>query len=166
MCTYKKQHASIAPRGGFRVPAKGDSPWKSNKTLGGCNPLPFQVSPIGIIPKKHKPNKWRLIADLSSPKDKSVNDGIATEWSTLGYATMDHLAALICKLGRGVLLVKADIKEAYRMVPVHPHDRWLLGMQWELTGRGDCMWTQCSPLAYGLPLKYSQQWLMQPSGSW
>ena len=97
----------------------------------GAAPAPFQVSPIGIIPKKHKPNKWRLIVDLSSPKDRSVNDGIAIEWSTLGYATIDHLALLIHKLGRGTLMVKADIKEAYRMVPVHPHDRWLLGMKWE-----------------------------------
>ena len=33
--------------------------------------------------------------------------------------------------GRGCLLVKADIKEAYRMVPVHPEDQYLLGVQWK-----------------------------------
>jgi len=33
--------------------------------------------------------------------------------------------------GKGSLLVKADIKEAYRMVPVHPEDQHLLGVEWE-----------------------------------
>ena len=32
--------------------------------------------------------------------------------------------------GRGALVVKADIKEAYRMVPVHPEDQPLLGILW------------------------------------
>ena len=32
------------------------------------------TSPFGVIPKKHKPNKWRLILDLSSPEGFSVND--------------------------------------------------------------------------------------------
>ena len=26
--------------------------------------------------------------------------------------------------------MKADIKEAYRIVPVHPQDQWLLGVAW------------------------------------
>ena len=43
---------------------------------------------------------------------------------------MDHLASLVT-FGRGALLVKADIKEAYRMVPVHPHDQHLLGVSWQ-----------------------------------
>ena len=29
--------------------------------------LGVHSSPIGIIPKKNKPNKWRLIVDLSAP---------------------------------------------------------------------------------------------------
>ncbi len=33
--------------------------------------------------------------------------------------------------GRGALLAKCDLKSAYRNVPVHPHDRWLLGMLWD-----------------------------------
>lgn len=73
-----------------------------------------QISPIGLIPKK-TPNKWRLIVDLSSPKGASVNDAINTAWSSLTYATVDHLAALVLEKGRGAMLVKADIKEAYRM---------------------------------------------------
>ena len=32
-------------------------------------------SPIGVIPKKHLANGWRLIMELSSPLGQSVNDG-------------------------------------------------------------------------------------------
>ena len=34
------------------------------------------------------------------------------------------------ELGHGSLLAKIDIKSAYRLIPVHPHDRKWLGMQW------------------------------------
>ena len=37
----------------------------------------------------------------------------------------------ILRLGQGTLMAKADIKQAYRMVPVHPDDRHLLAVQWE-----------------------------------
>ena len=90
----------------------------------------IQMSPIGAIPKKNKPGKWRLITDLSSPLGASVNDGISKEYSSVRYTSVDHLASLIITEGRGALLVKADIKEAYRMVPVHPSDQLLLGIGW------------------------------------
>jgi len=45
--------------------------------------------------------------------------------------SVDHLAALIDSAGRGSYMVKADIKEAYRMVPVPPDDQHLLGMHWD-----------------------------------
>ena len=88
------------------------------------------ISPLGLVPKKNKPGKWRLIMDLSSPPGESVNDGISSELSSVSYTSLDHLASLVLLLGRGSLLVKADIQEAYRMVPVHPQDQPLLGVQW------------------------------------
>ncbi len=38
-----------------------------------------------------------------------------------------------CNLGHwsGAELAKIDIKSAYHIVPVHPGDRWLLGMSWQ-----------------------------------
>ena len=90
----------------------------------------IHISPMGMIPKKNRPGKWRLIVDLSSPKGASVNDGISATWSSLAYTTVDHLAEIILSMGRGAYMVKADIKEAYRMVPVHPSDRDLLGVRW------------------------------------
>jgi len=49
----------------------------------------------------------------------------------LAYASVDHLAGLVMSAGRGSFLVKADIKEAYRIVPVHPEDQHFLGVYWE-----------------------------------
>ena len=56
----------------------------------------LQTSPLGLVPKKNKPGKWRLIVDLSSPKEGSVNGGINTELLSLSYASVDHLAANSC----------------------------------------------------------------------
>ena len=57
--------------------------------------------------------------------------------SSLSYASVDHLAALVASSGKGYFLGKADTKEAYRMVPVHPQDQHLLGVKWESTVYSD-----------------------------
>jgi hypothetical protein len=37
----------------------------------------------------------------------------------------------VLRQGRGSELAKIYVKSAYRTVPIHPDDRWLLGMRWE-----------------------------------
>ena len=88
-------------------------------------------SPFGVVPKKSKPDAWRLIVDLSSPEGHSVNDGIGKELATLTYVSIDEVMEQVLQSGRGALLAKMDIKQAYRNVPVHPDDRTLLGMSWK-----------------------------------
>ena len=98
----------------------------------GSEPRGTQISPIGAIPKKkNQPGKWRLITDLSFPAGTSVNDAISKELSSLKYTSVDHLSSLILSEGKGAFLVKADIKAAYRMVPVHRDDQSLLGVLWD-----------------------------------
>ena len=65
------------------------------------------------------------------PEDHSVNDGINPEWCSLTYVTVDAATRAISRSGRGTVLAKVDIKSAYRIVEVHPEDRWLLGFQWD-----------------------------------
>ena len=43
---------------------------------------------------------------------------------------MDYLNSIIISVGKGTLLVKVDIKEVYRMVPVNPDDQPLLAVEW------------------------------------
>ena len=53
---------------------------------------------------------------------------------------VDELVQQILHLGRGCQLAKIDIESAFRIVPVHPHDRHLL------CGTRPCTWIQYSPL--------------------
>jgi len=87
------------------------------------------ISRFGVIPKGHT-GKWRLIVDLSHPQDHSVNDGIPKSLCSLKYVTIDEAIKGIIQLGHGTLLAKIDIKSAFRLLPVHPADRHMLGMRW------------------------------------
>ncbi len=89
-----------------------------------------QLSRVGIVPKGHNTGKWRIITDLSFPDGCSVNDGISPQLCSLQYTSIDKIAAAALALGRGTLLAKIDIKAAYRLIPVHPSDRPLLGIKW------------------------------------
>ena len=99
---------------------------------------PFRVSQLGVVPKK-VPGEFRLIHHLSFPKGSSVNDGISSEHTSVGYATIDDAVKLIKSTGQGCFLAKTDIKNAFRIIPIHPEDYGLLGMQW----RGLCYYDRC-----------------------
>ncbi len=88
------------------------------------------VSPCGVRPKS-EPGKWRLIVDLSLSTGASVNDGIDPTLCSLTYVRVDDIVDTVLQLGRGSLLAKMDIKAAYRIIPVNPVDRLLLGKRWE-----------------------------------
>ena len=116
----------------------------------------LQVIRFGVIPKG-KTGKWWLIVDLSSPEGASVNDGIDPCLCSLTYVTVDDTAQSVVGAGRGSFLEKADVKQAYSMVPVHPEDQLLLGMVWD-----DSLFVD-SALPFGLrsaPLK----WLIRQEG--
>ena len=72
-----------------------------------------------------------MIVNLSAPTEASVNDGIKKELCSLAYTSVDVVAKEIVRLGSGTVLATMDIKQAYRVVPVHPDDRWLLGVTWQ-----------------------------------
>ena len=75
--------------------------------------------------------------DLSFPKGASVNDGIEPEVCAIRYTSVDVACWRIVALGRGTIMAKFDVQGAFRTVPVHPHDRWLLGMC-SLGGKNVC----------------------------
>ena len=94
-------------------------------------PLPnLQVSSFGVIPKWGQVGKWHLIVDLSSPTGSSVNDGIEPEKFTLHYIKVDKVIQLVSQFETGALMAKFDVEATYHNVPVHPLDRYRLGMKW------------------------------------
>ncbi len=95
-------------------------------------PFPnFQVSPIGLVPKKHSA-KFRTIFHLSFPKSgtASINASISKDDFSLQYVTIYNAIEGIKCLGQGCFLAKTDIEAAFRLIPVHPDDYELLGMHW------------------------------------
>ena len=92
--------------------------------------LQLHISRLGVVPK-HTPGQWQLIVDLSFPEGHSMNNQISKFLCSLSYVSVAQAANLVARMGRGTLLAKVDIRSAYRILPIHPDDRWLLGMEWE-----------------------------------
>ena len=90
----------------------------------------IHINRFGVIPKANQPGKWRLIVDLSHPEKGSINAGLDPTVCSLEYASVDDAVDIIWQMGRGTVLAKVDLESAYRMVPIHPDDRPLLGMEW------------------------------------
>ena len=88
-----------------------------------CNPLGARVKPDGSV---------RIILDLSQPDGGSVNAFIDPDRFSLQYTTMDQaIAALFAAGPHGALMAKADLKHAFRLIPVRPSQWWLLGFCWD-----------------------------------
>ena len=81
---------------------------------------------------------------MSSPKGASVNDHLKRRLTHVAYASVSDAVILMHELGRGSLLAKVDIRDAYRIVPIHPHDRPFLGVLWQ-----DSIYVDCQ-LPFGL----------------
>lgn len=94
----------------------------------------YRVSPIGIATGKYS-GKKRLIIDLSSPHNSanhmSINDLIDKEQCTLNYVKIDDAIKTICEFGKGALLSKFDIQDAFKHCPIRK-DQWhLFLVKWE-----------------------------------
>ncbi|XP_074539253.1 uncharacterized protein LOC141800545 [Halichoeres trimaculatus] len=97
-------------------------------------PFPvFRTSPIGVATRKYS-GKKRLIFDLSAPRSgpiMSVNSLIPPVPFSLHYSTVDNAIKLIKIAGRGAWLSKADITDAFKIVPIHPSQWHLFGVKWD-----------------------------------
>lgn len=104
----------------------------------------FRVSPLGVVPKK-VPGEFRMIHHLSFPKGSSVNDGILPENSSVHYSTIQEAIRYVTSVGRNCYLAKTDIKNAFRIIPVHPDKYPILGICWDdLYYYDKCMPMGCS----------------------
>lgn len=90
----------------------------------------FVTSPIGAVPKK-KPGVFRLIHHLSYPDEESINAGIEKHFKQVSYHNVDMAIAAIMRLGSGCFVAKTDIKNAFRLLPVHPSSYHLLGFRFQ-----------------------------------
>lgn len=93
--------------------------------LGPFTKVPFavfRINPIGIVEGKYSKKK-RLIVDLSAPHNndghQSLNELMNKEDYSLYYVTIDHAIKIIQTLGPGSWLCKADITDAFKLIPIH-----------------------------------------------
>ena len=104
---------------------------QAGRIAGPFDAPPFtdlRCSGLGLVPKDG--DSWRLIFHLSAPAGASVNDYISPDEFSLQYHTIDDAISILVRLGPNALMAKADIKNAFRLCPVHPCDWPLLGMRW------------------------------------
>jgi hypothetical protein len=90
--------------------------------ITGSLPSSFFCSSLGLTPKKRdgKQTGWRMIFNLSCPHRQSVNNGIPWEFGTLQYESFQHALHLIAQAGPNSLLLKKDLKTAFRQVSISP----------------------------------------------
>ena len=81
--------------------------------------LPTMNSILITAKPKSTPGKWRLIVDMSSPEEVSVNDGVKESLCSLSYMTIMDVTKDVAVFGRGMSMAKVDIMNTYRVVPVH-----------------------------------------------
>ena len=101
----------------------------------GPFPTPFlpnsKISPLDIRPKK-EPGSFRLIHNLSYPYDESsLNFNIPEASSTVKYETINDAIRKVRLCSPSAYMAKADIAEAYRLIPLHPSQYHLVGFSWE-----------------------------------
>ncbi len=114
-------------------------------------PLPhFKCSPLSVR-EKSTPGTYRLLHNLSAPYDeRAVNYNIPHEHTTVHYARLRDAIELIQEVGPGAYMSKADIKNAFRLVPTHPDYYHLFGFYW----KGKYYYDTC--LAMGLAEFFSK----------
>lgn len=97
----------------------------AGRVIPATQTTPFISSPLGLVPEPN--GELRRVHHLSFPRGSSFNNYIPKEAANLNYATLENILARIRRAGRGAIIIKKDIKDAFRNIAVAPHQQWLLG---------------------------------------
>uniref|UniRef100_A0A1X7T1M7 Uncharacterized protein n=1 Tax=Amphimedon queenslandica TaxID=400682 RepID=A0A1X7T1M7_AMPQE len=62
-----------------------------------CHPLHMNI--VGVVPKGHISEQWRMITDLSFPEGSSVNGWVDSALCSLKYTSINRVAEVIANLG-------------------------------------------------------------------
>ena len=94
----------------------------------------YRINPIGIAEGKYSKKK-RLIVDLSAPhedvENPSLNELIDKDQYSLNYVSIDDAIKIIKHLGKGAMLIKTDITDAFKTLPLSPEMWPFHGIKWD-----------------------------------
>ncbi|XP_033745599.1 uncharacterized protein LOC117331113 [Pecten maximus] len=94
----------------------------------------FRINPIGLAEHKYSKKK-RLIVDMSAPhqdeENPSLNSLIDKITCSLKYTTIDDAISLIKELGLNAWLMKTDITDAFKLLPIKPELWPYHGIKWD-----------------------------------
>jgi hypothetical protein len=91
------------------------------RVLSRTPSFPFISSPLGLVPKGD--SGYRRIHHLSHPPSSSVNSHIPEGASSIKYTKITEIYRAILSAGRHCVIVKKDIKDAFRNIPVAPNNQ-------------------------------------------
>ena len=137
----------------------------AGRIMGPFSSPPFNdliISPLGLVPKKEE-GAYRLIHDLSYPQNNAVNDLIPPECSSVQYDSIDTVIDIIQSIGIACLMAKTDLKDAFRIIPIHPSQYRFLGFCWN----GQYYYDKCLPMGCSSSCKIFEtlstclQWIME-----
>lgn len=96
---------------------------------------------MGLVPKKEA-GQYRVIHDLSFPKGNSVNSSIPAEHTSVSYENIENVINLVQSQGHKALMVRADVENAFRLLPINPEFYHFLGFTWN----GKFYYDTCLPM--------------------
>lgn len=105
----------------------------------------FRSSPLGVIEKAGAPGEFRVVQDLSYPRNdsqhKSVNAEINTENFKCDWGTFSDIANIVLDAPPHSRAATLDVDTAYRQCPIAPEQQKHFVVQW----RGKFYIDHCMP---------------------
>ena len=95
---------------------------------------PFRTSPLGTVPKAGSKDEWRIVQDLSFPRNDPihsyVNSEIDVDDFTCEWGTFAEIVLLVMDAPPGTEAATLDVDAAYRRCPMHPSQQPHFVIQW------------------------------------
>lgn len=93
-----------------------------------------ELGPVYVI----SPRAWSLspqavivvFTTYLPPPNQFVNDYIPVRYRHLKYALFNEALDQVRIAGQGARMIKRDLADAFRHIPIHPSDWWLFGFEW------------------------------------
>lgn len=96
---------------------------------------PFRTSPLGTVPKSNSTTEFRIIQDLSFPRDDpdhlSVNSEINSDLFPCDWGTFNQICEIVRNAPPDTEAAMMDVDAAFRCCPIKPEHQPHFVVHWE-----------------------------------